>query len=91
MPWLDGSFGVYVLPSVQAKATSLYQSPERIFNGQLLIDDLAVLQTFRIKRGATGFESGSGDQRIIDAIAVLLGNPERRFMRAQRNRYWRRA
>ncbi len=39
---------------------------KRVSNRHLAVHNLTVLQVFRIKRGAVRFESGRGDQRVID-------------------------
>ena len=54
--------------------------PEWISDGEAPVDDLPVLQIFRIKDSALSFEGRRGNQRIVDVKAVLRGDPQARFM-----------
>jgi hypothetical protein len=63
----------------------LPESLERITNGQLTINDLTLLKVFRIEGYATSCQGGGSDERIIDAVAVLLRDPQCGFVGLSRD------
>src|SRR5206468_12002897 len=54
--------------------TTLFRSNERISNGQLSINCLAIVKVFGIESRASSFQCSGNYQRVVDVVAVLLRN-----------------
>ena len=73
------------LPSTALPRAELHR--EWIADGQVPVDDLAVLQILGIQRRALSFERRSGNERIVDVKLVLRGDPEARLVGLNRERH----